>query len=662
MKNTELFDILGNIDDKFYDEALGGDSERPVEILIKKPAFSIKNVLMPVAACLAVAAGIGVTAHFLNRTDFIDPNRTISDVVLENPNITSADLEQCRELVQKYLPSASSEEFDFEHNTKIIDIDFDGVDEVVMTPRTSMIVIFDKTPDGMVDTAQLIHGEGVYGAENIYKYDLNGEQYYYFPYYYSSLKGVIANAMIRIKFDEGEYSIDYPLAYGYYYGSDPKEWFFMADCTSTSEFTNDPISNISAEEFKSKWESHTELPKFDYYLSIDDEYPLLSEVEIPTIESAFMSADNMLHGATLDVRNLGEYKLCLFAKNVFRLADSDDPDYFYAGSLILSLVKDNTVVSSDGVSFYSTVHDGFANYYLDPQKLDSYLKLYKLQDCDVAVFGYVNSEKFGWESNFFGIKDGVVTKLFGQMGASGDEDYFGGGISYFANAPLDLTVDGNSLIDNKKAVKYEFNPDAFEGNPYEVPHFTKTEFIPGGDYPMYDGKAAPKATLCEKKLNLDNGTVKLLALDAKPVTKNGIEYVEFSELFLRADFGSDSGWVKRANVPGSLPVSKLDECLVPILFNAGKPDSKELIAVFWGTEKVSPAGEKYDNAVFHSSGNGEPFHMDKSQSGAIIPSGDPCELGAFTVSPEGCMISLDVGVQISFDFTNYTFKHIYPEQ
>lgn len=577
MKNTELFDLLGKIDDRFYDEALGGDSERPTEIVIKKPPFSLKRIAIPAAACLAAAVGIGVTAHYLNKADFTKvPNPTTStvsepNVTLVNPEITADDIAECKAQLKDRFPNiyeypdliTGVPNFD-ERGTRIriIDIDFDGCDEVLVNPndKNRSLFIFEKTADGMIETAQIDEYNKL-ELDILHKYDSNGEQYwYYYDYQIHELTNgewLQADTTARIKFENGEYSIDHPLAYGYSYAdrnnTDPKQWFFKTDCAALSKLAEVPGSNISPDEFKAKWIAHTELPNFNYYTTFDEEYPPLSEIEIPVVESSHLSAENYPQNATLSVIDLGEYKLYLTASGVFRFADSQNSKGFWASSLGLDLVKDDKSVSGDGVSFFSAVKSGFANYYLYyPDIAPRYLKLYQLDDCYVAVFGYVNNEEFGWESNFFGIKDGVVTKLFSTDGNG-----------WFVNAPLELAVSGNSLIDIDNSIEYSFNPDAFTGNPYETPHFTTKQFTSDDEFPPYNGSAALKATLSEKKV--DKYTVSLLGYGLK-TTDKGIEY---SRLEIAVSEGSKRVFFTLPFVGGSLETQRLDKYLVPFEMKDG---------------------------------------------------------------------------------------------
>lgn len=569
MKNIELFDLLSKIDDKFYDEALGGDSERPVEIMIKKQPFSLKRIAFPAAACLAAAVGIGVTAHYLSKTDFIKvPTPTTStvsepNVTLVNPEITADDIAECKALLKNRYPNI--DEYMGESLIKkffrTADIDFDGCDEVLIVPNVinSSLFIFEKTADGMIETAQIDEYNKL-ELDILHKYDSDGERYwYYYDYQVHELTNgewLQADTTARIKFENGEYSIDHPLAYGYSYedrnNTDPKQWFFKTDCADLSKLAEVPSSNISPDEFKAKWIAHTELPNFNYYTTFDEEYPPLSEIEIPVVESSHMSGENYSQNVTLDVIKLGEYKLCLTASGVFRFADSQDSKGFWASSLGLDLVKDNKSVSGDGVSFFSAVKSGFANYYLYPDIVHSYLKLYKLEDCYVAVFGYVNNEEFGWESNFFGIKDGVVTRLFSTDGNG-----------WFVNAPLELAVYGNSLIDIDNGIEYSFNPDAFTGNPYETPHFTTNQFISDDEFPPYNGKSAYKATLCEKQAG--KYTVSLLGYGLK-TTDKGIEY---SRLEIAISEGDKRVFFPLPFVGGTLETQRLDEYLVPFEMKDG---------------------------------------------------------------------------------------------
>lgn len=74
MKNTELFDLLGEIDDKFFDEALGGDNEMPLKIDISRRPAKWYRIATSIAACLMLGIGAVIVAHVINRPSMVTPD------------------------------------------------------------------------------------------------------------------------------------------------------------------------------------------------------------------------------------------------------------------------------------------------------------------------------------------------------------------------------------------------------------------------------------------------------------------------------------------------------------------------------------------------------------------------------------------------------------
>ncbi len=64
MKKTQLFDLLGEIDNKFLDEAVGADSEKPLKIDTGRSSVRWYHVAAPIAACLVLGAGVAVSMYF----------------------------------------------------------------------------------------------------------------------------------------------------------------------------------------------------------------------------------------------------------------------------------------------------------------------------------------------------------------------------------------------------------------------------------------------------------------------------------------------------------------------------------------------------------------------------------------------------------------------
>lgn len=83
MTNTELFDLLGQIDDKFYEEALGSDSEKPMKITVdNRQPKPLHIAMMSAAACAVLCAGIAGATAFRDKLPFNDS----SEIVSNSPN------------------------------------------------------------------------------------------------------------------------------------------------------------------------------------------------------------------------------------------------------------------------------------------------------------------------------------------------------------------------------------------------------------------------------------------------------------------------------------------------------------------------------------------------------------------------------------------------
>lgn len=81
MKGMELFDMLGEIDDKFFEEAAPPDTQQPLEITAEKRSLkhTLLSIVMPVAACIAIVAAIGIGIGYLGQNVFMQPNISLSE-------------------------------------------------------------------------------------------------------------------------------------------------------------------------------------------------------------------------------------------------------------------------------------------------------------------------------------------------------------------------------------------------------------------------------------------------------------------------------------------------------------------------------------------------------------------------------------------------------
>lgn len=81
MKSDKLFDLLGEIDDKFYEEARIPDEQYGIEIVSEhRPFGSFMSIFGPIAACAALIAVVIVGANFINRNaGLVNANESDSD-------------------------------------------------------------------------------------------------------------------------------------------------------------------------------------------------------------------------------------------------------------------------------------------------------------------------------------------------------------------------------------------------------------------------------------------------------------------------------------------------------------------------------------------------------------------------------------------------------
>lgn len=482
MSNIEFFDLLGQIDDKFYEEVLGGDSEKPLGVSTAKKRFSIKRLVLPIAACLVLAVGAGVTVNYIKNNSGIASLESIG----------AAEAAVCEELYLDEYPDLKHFGDSLGLRSRIMDINCDGANEVVVITKSGSAPpqIYSKTENGMEKTGaleQAQYGRGLNNLDDLFYYKEDGQKYWYYSYKYGVETSVIAHAVARINFDGEKYFTDFPLAYGLFdHNADSasaelryvKNWDYSLSSQLPPSF-GESTEPISEDEFNALWEKYANMPKIKRYSTFEEEYPPFDINNITTIENSHDGYEvDKADNATLAViKDYGDRKLCLLGKKIFRIAGSKESDGIWASSLAVGLVKDNQLISSDSCQAFSAVRSGFASFNLDPEALDSYVTLYELADTDIAVFKYFYSDYIGIECNFIGVSGDQVTTLMGYTGDSDNNVHFDGGIGYYVNVSDDLTVLSNSIIDNESSSEYRFYPEAFGGDPTKAPHFVKRHTV-----------------------------------------------------------------------------------------------------------------------------------------------------------------------------------------
>lgn len=207
MKKEELFDLLGQVDDKFIDEALRDleeyDSSRPVEVLPGKTKITPLKIIAPIAACLAVAIGVGVV---ISNRDKLTTNTSNGSVAASgsanyDPALAPADedfFEYCKSIVMGESDLASQNKTVWQ--TRWLDVDFNGEDEFLICPQIDGIAIpeigvrvFRKIQNGVEDLGSFGNYSEHIDLDAIRKDERDGmyNQYYY----------CVANSYDGVKYD-----------------------------------------------------------------------------------------------------------------------------------------------------------------------------------------------------------------------------------------------------------------------------------------------------------------------------------------------------------------------------------------------------------------------------------------------------------------------------
>lgn len=74
MKSTELFSLLGEVDDKYFEEARLPDEEQGYEAVPERHPFrGLMSILLPIAACIAIAVAVAAGAKLINGRSEVTP-------------------------------------------------------------------------------------------------------------------------------------------------------------------------------------------------------------------------------------------------------------------------------------------------------------------------------------------------------------------------------------------------------------------------------------------------------------------------------------------------------------------------------------------------------------------------------------------------------------
>lgn len=85
MNKNQLFNLLTQLDDRYYEEALGGDPAKPLRIDVSRKPVKWYRIAAPIAACLIIGAGVIAAPRVIDRI-----RAASSDPIASGSNSTSS--------------------------------------------------------------------------------------------------------------------------------------------------------------------------------------------------------------------------------------------------------------------------------------------------------------------------------------------------------------------------------------------------------------------------------------------------------------------------------------------------------------------------------------------------------------------------------------------
>lgn len=534
MKKEQLFDILEDIDEKFYEEARGEEPIIPV-IIETGGAVRKKNPLkiaIPAAACIAAVA-VGITLGLYRKSGIpVAPKDTSLDdssvsEEISVPDINSgavyieyseSDIKEANELVG--VPEGGDKSALNYYHTNTLDIDSDGVPELLFDRRDvdPMGYVLKKQDDGMAIVGEFEMPRSLFSVEDLHMYRGDDGSY---AYYYSVEAGkdrsADANVLTAIKYDGEKYYEEPLLAYGKAYGNDSyaddREVVFWKIGWDAETISIDNIENqISEKEFRALWAKYPDAPEIKLPERADarfrpDDYPLIDTVEIPDLERNYgggINSDFMaqcLDKATLAHKSFGEYDFYLTAENIRTHSDDNRDDVLYAYTFGISVCR-NGVPIANSIPYITTggMAAGEYEFYID--RLNDYLEVMPFTFDDgreqpIVALHYIQEN--GWsETSFFTASEDA----FGFFAPGLSELGIGMELSETGNPNVSIALSenysyaDNVLTDIDSDIEYTFSQDKFE-NIACSGHYLNNP-VDLSEYPLIDVSVLDENSFYEK--------------------------------------------------------------------------------------------------------------------------------------------------------------------
>lgn len=257
MKKEELFDLLGGIDDKFYEEAMEDEFQEPAEIVIteEESTRSFPRALFTAAACIAITAGVCLTGARL----YDGANNSLND-----------NIRYCRDYISDFYPNVTENADELPY--RVLDLNFDGIDEILLTDENhSLVYIFStqgEEPELINIIGENVHDPFMGTLDGLYPYENGEEKYYYYFFSFDKGADMEARGAAAIMFDgdNEKYRQSYLLSYGIISreGTPFADVKFFREGWHIQENNPEMFTDIGEEAFTALWSKYEHLPPISF--------------------------------------------------------------------------------------------------------------------------------------------------------------------------------------------------------------------------------------------------------------------------------------------------------------------------------------------------------------------------------------------------------------
>lgn len=341
-KDNQIMSLLSDIDEELIDDVL--EIPQSPETGIKAIKASNKSIFakfaLPAAACLVVAAvSVGVLViSGKNPSGEEQTSQPSCDTAAPStPVFTEVSDEvraECESLIAEELDPFQRRGCTY--SCCGIDLNFDGVDEIVIYPAESLgsTFLLEKTEEGY-KRAGSIDIEGLYALnrlENLRLYDKYGERYFYYYYFNEPQDYYEEKGIAKLQLDENGVTSESLLSYGAYLNEHPED----ANINLLTHYYKIGERNASYDELSALWSEYEGVPPIEieeYWhngtVSLENA-PLLSDLikenVLPNIDGSFVTGgirdsynfnyEGTVPKVILSQKDCGENKISLLGYKV----------------------------------------------------------------------------------------------------------------------------------------------------------------------------------------------------------------------------------------------------------------------------------------------------------------------------------------------------------